>query len=193
MVARVPAVISEHRYDLVAPPDAAASVLVLHPHPDMGGDRFNPVVDAVFRAAVDRGWAALRFDFSTSDVDEATAEAAEAVDLLPTGPRPSVVGYSFGAAIAAGLADERIAGWALIAPPFGPRFPAADLAIGPDPRPKLLLSPAHDQFCPPEAAAAATSSWVNATVEPVASADHFMSGVVDGVANRVLDWIGAMA
>lgn len=181
--------LDDHRYDLVAPIDAAAAVLVLHPHPDMGGDRFNPVVDAVFRAAVGRGWAALRFDFSSSDVPTASAETVEALDLLPAAPFVGVVGYSFGAAIAARLDDERIAAWALIAPPFGARFPADDLHIGADPRPKLLLSPAHDQFCPPDAATAATTSWSNTTVEPVASADHFLAGALDAVATRALDWL----
>ena len=39
----------EGRYDLVDPPGAERAVLVLHPHPEYGGDRRNPVVDAVFR------------------------------------------------------------------------------------------------------------------------------------------------
>ncbi len=183
---------ADHRYDLVAPTDAPLGVLVLHPHPDMGGDRFNPVVDAVFRAATGRGWAALRFDFSSSDLDVAEGEASLALDLLPPVPRLAVVGYSFGAAVAVRVDDPRLAAWALIAPPFGPRFPVADLPVGADKRPKLMLSPAHDQFCPPDAAVAATEGWVNATVEPVASADHFLTGFLDLVADRALDWLGAL-
>lgn len=179
----------DHRYELAAPPDAPVAVLVLHPHPDMGGDRFNPVVDGVFRSAVGRGWAAARFDFSTSDLSVATREAESALGPLPAELPVVVVGYSFGAVIAARLDDPRVEAWALVAPPFGPRFPVADLPAGADNRPKLLLAPAHDQFCPPDAAVAATADWVTTTVEPVASADHLLSGFVDQVANRVLDWL----
>lgn len=187
----VRAVLADHRYDLVVPPDAPVAVLVIHPHPAMGGDRFNPVVDSVHRAAITRGWASLRFDFSSSDLEIAAGEASMALDLLPRTPRTAVVGYSFGAAVAVHVDDQRLDAWALIAPPFGDRFPVTDLSVATDERPKLLLSPAHDQFCPPAAAAAATAQWVNAIVEPVASADHFLAGFTGDVAARALDWIAA--
>lgn len=178
-----------HRFDLVTPPHASKAVLVLHPHPEMGGDRFNPVVDTVYREATSRGWAAVRFDFSSSDFEVAVAEATSALDLLPVVPQLGVVGYSFGAAVAARLVTADIDAWALVAPPFGHRFPADDLPVGADNRPKLLLSPEHDQFCPPDAAAMATVAWRNTTVEPVASTDHFLTGFLSRVATRALDWI----
>ncbi len=184
-----PAVLAEHRYDLVAPPDAPAAVLVLHPHPDMGGTRHDPVVDAVFRGAAHRGWAAVRVDFSSSELDTARGEAREALELLPPTPTTGVVGYSFGAAVAAGLDHERLGAWVLVAAPFGGRFRAAGSAAGADERPTLLLSPAHDQFCPPDAARAATDGWVGTVVEPVPGTDHFLAGALDAVAARSLDWV----
>lgn len=183
--------VPEGRYDLAAPAGADAGVLVLHPHPDLGGDRFHPVVDAVFRAAVGAGWGACRFDFSSGRADTAVAEALDALDLLPATRTTAVVGYSFGAAIAAGLVDPRIAGWVLVAPPFGAHVSAAALPVGADARPKLLLAPAHDQWCPPAVAAAETAEWTATTVEPVPSADHFLAGATATVAARALEFLGA--
>lgn len=183
------AVLPDHRVDLTTPSDAPVAVLVLHPHPDMGGTRHDPVVDAVVRAATARGWASCRFDFSSSDVDIATTEAATALDLLPDAPQVGVVGYSFGAAIGARLDDPRITAWSLIAPPFGAHYAADGLAAGRDDRPTLVLSPVHDQFCRPDAAREATRDWQATTVEPVEGVDHFLLGCRDEVASRALDGI----
>ena len=49
--------------DLVRVDGARGSVVLAHPHPLFGGDRFNPVVDALFNALVDIGFTTLRFDF----------------------------------------------------------------------------------------------------------------------------------
>lgn len=176
----------EGRYDLVAPPGADRAVLVLHPHPDMGGDRHNAVVDAVFRAATARGWAAIRPDLSSSDLAVAGAEAAAALDLLPAGPSLWVVGYSFGALVASGLVDERIAGWVLVAPPFA-HVDGGAAAVGADPRPKLLLVPDHDQFGPPDTVAAATAAWSSTDLAHVPGADHFLAGATARVAELACD------
>jgi alpha/beta superfamily hydrolase len=166
-------------------------VLVLHPHPDWGGNRFHPLVQTVFLGAGEVGMAACRFDFSSGEVDVAVDEAHEALDLLPDAP-VSVVGYSFGAAIAARVVDPRIVSWVLVAPPFGVHVSAADLAAGADHRPKLLLVPQHDQWCPPEVAAAETSSWIGTTVETVPMSDHFLAGATSAVARRALDFAGSL-
>jgi alpha/beta superfamily hydrolase len=179
----------EGRYDLVEPSGAERAVLALHPHPDMGGDRFNPVVDAAFRAAVGRGWAAIRPDLSSSDLPVAGAEAADALALLPDGVPVTVIGYSFGAVVACGLLDPRIAGWALVAPPFGALFDGVSAPIGPDPRPKLVLVAAHDQFSPPARVAEATGAWAATESDEIAGADHFLAGATARVAERACDWI----
>ena len=176
----------EGRYDLVAPAAAPLAVAVLHPHPDFGGDRFNPVVDACFQAAVDAGWAAVRPDFSSSDPATARAEAGEALALLPEAVPQAVIGYSFGAALAGMLTDEAITGWVLIAPPIAT---ASTLPVGTDPRPKLLLVPEHDQYCPPPAATAATAHWELAYVETVRGADHFLAGATADVAKQAVTFL----
>jgi len=163
-------------------------VLVLHPHPDFGGDRFNPVVDAIFRAAVAAGWAAIRFDFSTSDAPLAVAEAEDALGRLPGAIPLAVAGYSFGGSIATQVLDPRIVQWVLVAPPLT-LLPLSTDAIAADPRPKLVLSPTEDQYCPPASAAEATAGWTATSLEPVEGADHFLAGAARGVADRTTQTI----
>ena len=88
---------------------------MLHPHPDMGGDRYNNVVSALFDTLPPEGITALRFDFSSSNVDTAATETLEALELLEDAPR-FLVAYSFGGGVAATIADPSVAGWFLIAP-----------------------------------------------------------------------------
>ena len=140
--------LTDGRFDLVVPDRAELGVVVLHPHPDYGGDRFNPVVDAIFRAVTAAGTAAVRFDFSSSDVAMAADETRDALARLPGDVPIAMAGYSFGAGIATQVLDDRITRWVLVAPPLTSL--ALDLdAIASDPRPKHLLAPVHDQFCPP--------------------------------------------
>jgi alpha/beta superfamily hydrolase len=177
--------------DVNSPHDAWAAAVLLHPHPDMGGNRFNAVVDALYRALPIAGVAAARFDFSSSDRALATKQTVEVIDLIPT--RPLVlVGYSFGAAIATMVNDDRLAGWFLIAPPL--RLVTADQStIGADPRPKALAVPEFDQFTPPAEAAEATQGWINTILHPLPGADHFLSGGLDDVVAQVLSWIRSPA
>lgn len=176
------------RTDVDVPDAAWAGAVLLHPHPSYGGDRFNAVVEALFGALPAAGVAAVRFDFASDDLADAAADAAEALDLLPAGVPLAVVGYSFGAVVTAHVVDDRLAGWVLVAPPFG-MLPAAGAPAGEDRRPKLLLVPAHDQFCQPSAARQEVAGWRATAVEPVASADHFLAGATRTVAERVAGWL----
>ena len=180
----------EGRHDLVVPPAAPLAVVVLHPHPDYGGDRFNPVADALYRACVDAGWAAVRFDFSSSAPEVATDEVHAAIGLLPADVPVALAGYSFGAAIGTQVCSPAVVGWALVAPPLT-MLTVDTAACAADPRPKLVLVPAHDQFCPPDDAVAATSGWEATTVEEVPGADHFLVGAIGRVASRTVAWLAA--
>jgi uncharacterized protein len=177
-------------FDLVVLDGAELGVVVLHPHPDYGGDRFNPVVQALFDAVLAEGWAAVRFDFSTSDIGRATAEATEALARLPEQLPVVAAGYSFGAGVATQLVDPRIDRWVLVAPPLG-LLGIETGAIATDSRPKLVLSPTHDQFCPPATATQATADWAATTVEPVEGEDHFLAGATSRVAARAIAFIGS--
>lgn len=178
---------------MVAPEGAWAGAVLLHPHPSYGGDRFNVVVDALWRALPAAGVAAVRFDFTSEAVDAGVADAVAAVELLPAAVPRAIVGYSFGAVVASKVLDDRVAGWALVAPPFGRMLPGSDADVGPDERPKLVVSPAHDQFCPPAAARTETASWRAVTLTEVPSADHFLVGATAPVADQVLAFLRSLA
>ena len=51
-------------YDLSEAETPWAYAVLLHPHPDMGGDRHNNVVSALYEALPPEGVTALRFDFT---------------------------------------------------------------------------------------------------------------------------------
>lgn len=181
--------------DLVVPPsgtNVAGAVVLCHPHPQYGGNRFDTVVTALFERLPSAGLAALRFDFRrefAGGVGE-QLDVVAALDHLDTVvhdvPR-FVVGYSFGAAVALSTSDDRIRAIGAVAPPL------AMLPV-PEPRvPVLVLTPRHDQFSPPAANEAIVSKWSSAEHEIVESADHFLAGHTASVAQRVTSWLAAIA
>ena len=168
---------------------ASAGAVLLHPHPDTGGDRFNNVISELYRALPAAGVTAIRFDFSSSKLETASTETLEALDQLPADLPRFLVAYSFGGGVAATLTEERIAGWFLAAPALSMVEPA----IGADPRPKLVAAAERDQFFPPEQLATATGDWENAELTVVPGADHFFVGRTDVVAERCVGWITQVA
>lgn len=163
--------------------------MLLHPHPDMGGDRFNNVVSELYHALPPAGITVIRFDFSGSAVDTAAAEAIEALDRLPADVPRFLAGYSFGGGVAATIMDERLAGWFLAAPALSMTEPA----IGDDPRPKLVAAAEHDRFFSPDQLEMATATWRNVEHTIVGGADHFFVGRTDVVAARCVEWIRRVA
>jgi alpha/beta superfamily hydrolase len=89
--------------------DAPASTplgvaVIAHPHPLFGGTMDNKVVQTLARAFVQRGWAAVRFNFrgvgaSAGVHDEGRGETADLLDVVqavaPAGPL-ALAGFSFG-------------------------------------------------------------------------------------------------
>ena len=170
--------------------DARAAALLLHPHPQYGGNRHNNVIEALYRALPAAGTTAVRFDFSSAEMTVARAEALEALEaLVASGTGPVILaGYSFGADVAATIADPRLAGWLLVAPPLR-TVPIPEMLAGPDPRPKLVLVPERDQFSPPARTGPAVAGWRETTVEVIPGGDHFLSGATDMVVSAALGWL----
>jgi alpha/beta superfamily hydrolase len=169
--------------------DPAAFAVLLHPHPSYGGDRFHPFIDGLFHRLPGISVNAIRFDFSSADDLKAHDEVVAAIDAAATRwPQlpAMLVGYSFGAAVAARVDDDRVLAWYLLAPPL---VMLADAAIRDMPRPKALVVPEYDQFSPPGAVIEAVAGWQATTVTTVPSADHFL-GFVDPVVEAALTWIG---
>lgn len=186
------------------PEDARAAVLLCHPHPLYGGTMFDGVPDVLFTALPARAIAALRFNFrgvgaSTGTHDKGGGErldvaaAVAALAARATGVPLVVAGWSFGADVSLGVTDELIAGWAPIAPPLSVLPAEVYAAVGADPRPKLLLSPEHDQYNPPGKAAATTAAWVNTEVVAVPGADHFLWGHGAVLVDAVEGFVGRLA
>jgi len=105
------------------------AALVLHPHPRYGGDMHNHVVVALCRALAALGATTLRFNFRGTGNGEGAFDCGrgEANDaraalgaLAAEAPRARliVIGYSFGAGVAASIAgDVEIAGLVLVSLP----------------------------------------------------------------------------
>jgi alpha/beta superfamily hydrolase len=168
------------------PGQAAAGVVITHPHPLYGGSMHNNVVWTAARAFGDRGLATLRFNFrgvgqSTGAYGDGLAEvedvkgAAAYLASRVNGPC-LVAGYSFGAAVAARalLAGLKVAGTVLISPPIA----FMDLAFLSDtPGISLIVAGDRDDLCP----LAGIESLCRALKPPVdlkvvSGADHFFGG-----------------
>ena len=173
--------------------DAHAIAVLLHPHPHFGGDRFHPFVDGLFRRLPGGGVSAVRFDFSSADPDTARDEVVSAVDdgaARWPGLPVVLVGYSFGAGVAARVDDDRVAGWHLLAPQA---TSLAESIIGHDQRPKIVAVPAHDQFSPPDAVDAAVATWTATSVTVVDGADHFLASAMGAVVDAAYNWVTTTA
>lgn len=179
--------------DLALPDDGTdlvGAVVLCHPHPQYGGDRFNTVVTALFDTLPTAGYAALRFDFRrefSGGVDErrdvvAALDHLDTIETLTSIPR-FVVGYSFGAAVALTTSDARISGIAAIAPPLA-MMPVADPGVS-----TLVLTPRHDQFSPPETTEPIVAEWADVEFDVIESADHFLAGHTTTVARQVTTWL----
>lgn len=175
--------------DVIVPADARAAAIVCHPHPQYGGNRHNPVVEALYTHLADAGVAALRFDFRAS-FDDGRGERVDAEAALAEMRRRAAhaatfaLGYSFGAMIALGLTDDGLAGKVLVAPPLGHMAGSE-----PGGTPTLVLTPTHDQFTPPDVAEPIVASWTGSDYEVIPSCDHFLAGRASFVAERAVRWV----
>ena len=181
--------------DLAIPHAPVAAASILHPHPRMGGDRHNSVVDALFRALPTHGVAALRIDFrgvgrSTGTYDGGVGEREDAgaalralADELPSVPLWSI-GYSFGGDVALSVDHQGLAGWIAVAAPLAVVADSPPSATAG--RPTTLVVPAHDQFNPVDQARAATVAWADTRVVDIPMADHFLAGRLDAMVEAVI-------
>ncbi|MDP2950600.1 MAG: alpha/beta hydrolase [Chloroflexota bacterium] len=163
-----------------------AAAAVCHPHPLHGGDMNNYVVTALCQALAESGIAALRFNYrgvggSEGKFGDGVGERADAAAALAhlrhlaevTPGKVSIIGYSFGAAVALVAADRDVAAVAAISTPtFGRGVPELVIRC-----PTLLISGEQDQIAPVDGLAAmAHLIGPQCQVAIVRGADHFWWG-----------------
>lgn len=164
----------------------APGVVVCHPHPLYGGDMDNNVVMAACEALVDRGIAALRFNFrgagnSQGEHDNGDGECDDirgALAHLRSLPeidkgRIGLVGYSFGAVVAAEVASGDLRALGLVSPPLE----VADIKVAWG-CPALIIGGDMDHLAPPERLEVVAQS-PGVEVFIVSGADHSWWGCDD--------------
>lgn len=176
--------------------------VVCHPHPLYGGDMDNPVVIRAAQVAQAAGYASLRFNFrgaggsegvhdkGRGEQEDVRAAMAVLATHLPAGSRVGVMGYSFGAAMAARAtrpsAPEAPLG--LIAPPLG-MYELDFLQASPGRL--LLVAGTADSYCPVEALhrLAALTSAEERIIE---GADHFFFGKLYPLGEAIGAWLAGL-
>ncbi len=179
--------------------DGALAALVLHPHPQYGGDMDNHVVTAICGAMADRGATTMRFNFrgagrsqgtydnGRGEADDARA-ALEALRAAAPGAKMVLAGYSFGAMIAAGVAvDAKLAALVLVSPPVGSALlPPLDPEL-----PTLLVAGDRDGIAPAPAVQALAAGRRQAVI--VEGADHSWWPGLDSLVAQMGTFVESLA
>jgi len=187
---------------LALPADATVGAVLCHPHPLYGGDMHNPVVVRAAEVCAEAGLATLRFNFrgvgASSGVwdeghgeqDDVRAALARLGALLVAPARVALVGYSFGAAMAAAVAatGAALGGLALLAPPLALRgldgFAPPTALAGP----LLLLAGSDDEYCPRERLERLGATLPGAEVRVIEGANHFFFGRLFPLGDALGTW-----
>lgn len=173
-----------------------ARLVLCHPHPLHGGTMRSLVISELFTALPRLGISCLRFNFrgvgeSSGTYDDGDAERLDllaAVDVFTDAGTPLVLaGWSFGADVTLSVPAPMAAGWIAIAPPL--RYGLGFETVAVDPRPKLVILAAHDEFRPAAQVGAITAGWTATTTETVAGASHFFVGRTDRLVDLVGEWM----
>lgn len=154
------------------------SALVLHPHPLYGGDMDNHVVRALCATLAEAGATTLRFNLPGAGGSEGRFDgedlgvkhamsAARVVREAAATSSLVLAGYSFGARVAAGAADDIAPSLLLlVSPPLsGERAPSLPVGL-----PVLAVTGGSDRIAPPAALDGLRGPDVD--VRAIAGVDH---------------------
>ena len=172
-----------------------AVVIIGHPHPLYGGDRFNHVVRAMQEVALGLDCHSIAVDFrgvnnSGGFHDEGDSErldlaaACQLSDLIAPEVPIIMTGYSFGSVVGLNVSNPWIAGWIAVAPPamMLKTLPSA----ANNPRPKILIAAEHDQFTTPDEMTTAVSTWSNCEIILAPGVDHSFAVNAGALCNTAL-------
>ncbi|MFH1016954.1 MAG: CocE/NonD family hydrolase [Pseudomonadota bacterium] len=184
-----------------SPPRSARDpvVILAHPHPQMGGDMHNKVIDGIFRRSLERGWGAVRFNFrgvgkSTGGFDGGVGETEDLLGVITWASAnfnvpirmATIAGYSFGAWVGARAAARLpdLKRLVLIAPPVNlfDFSPLAGVTHS-----KHVFAAERDEIVP----LAAVEQWFSKLTAPkaltvVRDADHAFVGQTAELLRSVL-------
>ena len=166
-------------------------VVITHPHPQYGGDMYNPVVEAIASAYRKVGFTTLRFNFrgtgsSAGNFDHGVGEREDVKAAISLLRKKGVAtthlsGYSFGAwvnamTIGSGL---EVDGMTMVAPPVA----FIDFADGVRlPMLTAVVAGSRDEFAPPGQIRPLMKQWnPDARMNIIHGADHFFFGFLDEV------------
>jgi alpha/beta superfamily hydrolase len=172
-----------------------AVVIIGHPHPLYGGDRFNHVVRAMQEVALSLDCHSIAVDFrgvnnSGGIHDDGDSErldlaaACQLSDLIAPEVPIIMTGYSFGSVVGLNVSNPWIAGWIAVAPPAQMMKSAPSAANSP--RPKIVIAAQHDQFTTPDEMAAAVSAWSNCEIISAPGVDHSFAVNAGSLCNTAL-------
>ena len=174
--------------------------VLLPPYFAHGGGQHNRVISAMYDRLLATEVVPHRFDFSS--VEEHVAQADTVAQIEACDGPVLLIGYSFGAAVAAAITHPAVVGWALIAPalvvpqfvsPASPLRPPAQPPVATDPRPKLVVIAERDAWFGADVIDPLVAGWVACERQTVPSADHFFAATTDDVAGRTVTWAVAHA
>jgi alpha/beta superfamily hydrolase len=158
----------------------AMGAVISHPHPLMGGEMNNPVVEILSEALFAGGISTLRFNFrgvgkSAGDFDEGRGEQDDVLAALSFMEKQGIreillVGYSFGAWVNAGVLNRRsLLPAVFVSPPinrFSFDFQALRGKVG------LIICGDRDPYCPAESIKI-TADELSCRLDIIPDADHF--------------------
>ncbi len=182
-----------------------AAAVVCHPHTDFGGDMNNNVVMGLTLGLLQKGIAALRFNFRGAGRSGGRCEQGEgevedvskAVDYLlgRTEVDPEKIflaGYSFGALVGLKVAvdDSRFKAWVAVSPPLI----MGDFSyLSSCPKPKFLIAGDRDSFCQVDEFKALFSSLQDPKrIEIFSGVDHFYWGFDDAVGKMAAGFLSGI-
>lgn len=177
--------------------------VLLPPYFAHGGGQHNRVIRAIHDRLLATAVVPHRFDFSS--VKESAAQTDTVARIEACDGPILLIGYSFGAAVAATIIHPAVMGWALIAPalavpqfvspasPASPFRPPAQPPIATDLRPKLAVIAERDAWFGADVIDPLTAEWVACDRQTVPSADHFFAATTGDVADRAVTWAVAHA
>ncbi|MBW2280318.1 MAG: alpha/beta fold hydrolase [Deltaproteobacteria bacterium] len=170
--------------------------VVAPPHPEYAGSLDNPVVNEIAYGLYQSGVASVRFNWRgvgasqgsvSGDLDAADADYAAALEQIARTVEGPVIGagYSFGAAAAlrSALADRRVRGLLLVAPPVAM---IESLDLSKFDHPLYVIVGADDAFAPADRLSELVAGTPRGQLEVILRADHFfVSGGLGELAGLV--------